>query len=356
MSLATPPLPTTIESLPDEVLCRIMELARLDWPAGRASLFAASLVCRLWRDAAQRALFTHVELLGRSSLLLSSQALGRYNPVSLTIKDGPGHAFGVEVKAVLERCRGIRSLSLEKAEVVGLEWSVLLLPALADLSSLSLFYPERLLDPFIPTSPTPLPFRLSRLFLWLDLSLPTAPSPDLLSALLASSIHSIDELHLRIGVAGTGSLGSLLPETLATPLAARLRSLILEFDGWDSDGVPSLVGQCLSLEHLDITVDSEVEGPLDFLLDVLRALPPSAPLSHLVLRVSQGLLQLSSPPYDFIDALFSPALASLRRLDFPDFDFDTQALEWEFGVEHAEGLMEGCGKRNISVHFSGELL
>lgn len=145
MSLATPPLPTTIESLPDEVLCRIMELARLDWPAGRASLFAASLVCRLWRDAAQRALFTH-ELRGRSSLLLSSQALGRYNPVSLTIKDGPGHAFGVEVKAVLERCRGIRSLSLEKAEVVGLEWSVLLLPALAGASCF--FSVTRLPDPF----------------------------------------------------------------------------------------------------------------------------------------------------------------------------------------------------------------
>lgn len=94
MSSESPP--TTIDSLPDEVLCRIMELVRssdadyYDCMRESSNLFDAALVCRRWREPAQCALFADVRLWvqedeEKATGFLASPAMGRYPISSLEI-------------------------------------------------------------------------------------------------------------------------------------------------------------------------------------------------------------------------------------------------------------------------------
>lgn len=187
------------------------------------SLASLARVCQRWRDPTQRALFTSLHLncqydSARCSLLLASPALGRYRQSSLQITTGKRQEAAIT--QVLQRCEGIRNLTLEERHGFGrillaqkLDWGVLAFPALAGLSSLGLCYPEALLDPPLP-HPL-LPFRLSRLLL----------------ELVASSVESLVELHLRF----SGPVGRRMAATLSTTavLAAKhLRSLVLEFQGY----------------------------------------------------------------------------------------------------------------------------
>lgn len=136
------------------------------------------------------------------------------------------------------------------------------------LSSLSLYSPQILIDPPDPYSP--FPFQLSRLFLQLH-----EPSSSLLlSALLASAVSSLDELHLSALCAGSAAS---LPATVIAPLAARLPALCLNFYTQlpDTSALP-LLAQCLRLERLEMSVRSRNSGegpPPDFIVDAIRAVP-----------------------------------------------------------------------------------
>lgn len=141
-----PPPPRTIESLPNETLSRIFELirgpfpssAQTRWPAdiGRGfstPLLSAALVCRAWREEAQRELFQHVLILGsRASRkwLAESDARARFRVRTLWFHVAwPDVDLGSLV-SVLQACEGIQALALLDPGVQA-SWAVLELPALA---------------------------------------------------------------------------------------------------------------------------------------------------------------------------------------------------------------------------------
>lgn len=313
--------------------------------------------------------------------------MGRYRASALGITTG--EELEEEIEEVLRRCDGLWSLALEEEHdeehprAMELDWGILRLPTLCGsspppfpplsfssslpsvkltcpipgLSSLSLFYPENLLDPPY-SSLLPLPFQLSRLFLWLSAT-QKPPSPHLLDALFTASVNSLDELHIKTGTSGSAAL---LPLATIAPVAARLRSLVLTFHLPEKcdHTIPSLVAQCSQLQHLKVSIESDgvaAGPPLDTLLDIILALPTTAHLSHLLVDIPQQPLWLSSSPYRLISALSLPTLSCLRRLDFPAFTLE--ALEDEYAeceVSPELSLVAECNSRSISLYFRGELV
>lgn len=84
-------------------------------------LYTTSLVCRGWRDVAQRALFQNVVLGGprQGDAWLRSSARSRYRTTSL---DMTGWGETPLPYAILEACPGLVSLRVEDSMDGGYEW------------------------------------------------------------------------------------------------------------------------------------------------------------------------------------------------------------------------------------------
>lgn len=142
--------PTTIDALAPETLDRIMELIRdpvppwedfldaataLDdarsWSTqSSATLLAASLVCRMWRDPAQRVLWTELRPGNTSVAWLSSPARGRYMTRELWIHIEEGDRVET-LEEALSTCAGLRGLSVSSEEGVAVPWGMFSSPGLA---------------------------------------------------------------------------------------------------------------------------------------------------------------------------------------------------------------------------------
>ena len=94
----------TIHDLPLELLGDILEL--LDRPYQK---FRAALVCRRWRDPAQRALFGYGSLDDDISTWLSSSARARYRVHTLTIEGTFEELFFARISSA---CPALRWLNL----------------------------------------------------------------------------------------------------------------------------------------------------------------------------------------------------------------------------------------------------
>lgn len=146
-----------------------------------------------------------------------------------------------------------------------------------------------------------------------------------------------------------------LPATFVAPLAARLRSLILDLShNYLDTSVLPLITQCLKLERLEVSVSPSTHVPNPTIIDVVRAVPVAAPLSHLVVDIPLNILALDKDHLRFATFLSSLSLVSLSRLDFPAFSAEAFFQEG-FGDAYGELLSE-CEKRSVSVYFQDNLL
>lgn len=130
---------TTIESLPSETLSHIFECfigppPTVDYFGSRraksiaitAPLLAASLVCRRWRDLAQRALNTDL-VFPRYPEWHASPAYGRFRVRSLTLYEHRDTSVISSVNAIgkmLKACPGLERLYLVGEAEGQLSWGV----------------------------------------------------------------------------------------------------------------------------------------------------------------------------------------------------------------------------------------
>ena len=140
----------TVDDLPPELVARITELAHAAGPMGDPMLLsAASLVCRRWRDPAQRELFAHVVLdldtyPDQGQRWLASPARQRYRVRSMDLTRGGASDEGDEAEQILLQCEGVRTLTLldllepDKYDFNGnlnpsesVHWGILRLPSLS---------------------------------------------------------------------------------------------------------------------------------------------------------------------------------------------------------------------------------
>lgn len=106
-------------TLPPQLLARILHYAHEG--AAAATLLSAALVCRQWRDPAQRQLFAHLTLdlprhPHRAAQWLASPARTRYlvlSPDATKPSPGGGHDGGHELARILDVCNGVRELRLQ---------------------------------------------------------------------------------------------------------------------------------------------------------------------------------------------------------------------------------------------------
>jgi hypothetical protein len=110
----------TINDLPQELLCRIIELGcelsgpQADFWRTREHLLAKALVGRRWTVAAQRFLWRVVLIRGRAEAKACSESpvVGRFRTVHVCFVGGEAE----NVRPVLEKLEGVRMLSIHAVE------------------------------------------------------------------------------------------------------------------------------------------------------------------------------------------------------------------------------------------------
>ncbi|KAM0751372.1 hypothetical protein T439DRAFT_380350 [Meredithblackwellia eburnea MCA 4105] len=368
----------TIHDLPPEILCRIMYFCLPTTLRGSLQpLRSASLVCRSWRDPAQRALHGHLSLNNVSgedmdkwtSAMLAWSRNGegeddvprkidreRYPVQSLQLS----FESGEELRTVmcLELAFGVKSLVLQEhfseevKEAPGMmDWGVLRRPSLAHLESLSIFYPEHFRD---PSNVSPLPLRLKDLFLWLAFQRTT--SHHLPSALFQGSQTTLTSLRLWLSDQGS----SLSLHESFNLISDNLTHLSILFFKMDNTVLP-LLGHLNNLKSMtydvpEVQFPKEVqnENSLVHLLTCVTALPKRVRLSHLVLGVPE---RLEWPGLVKVEPLVrclreAEQVRGLRELRFPNCRKREMGLlagrVWE-GWEDVVSACEEGGVRLVSL-------
>lgn len=133
MQLTRDPIPTW-EALNDS--CVDGRIMMPEFSRGAAPLLAASLVCRRWREPAQRALWTDARPLKEPAVWLSSPARGRYIIRHLWIHNDWG--LRTSLGGALASCAGLKALALSSEEGVDVPWAIFRCPSLAGTSALPL--------------------------------------------------------------------------------------------------------------------------------------------------------------------------------------------------------------------------
>ncbi|KAL8281290.1 hypothetical protein RQP46_006324 [Phenoliferia psychrophenolica] len=329
----------TIDSLAPELLHEILEHVPL-----YSDLLSASLICRRWREPAQRALFQTVSFSSNGSevrrrktrLWLDSPARPRYRTQSLDF--GWIRTQSSLLSEVLEATPNLESLEFGPVEGVGLDWCPPLGVQVANnLKKLKLEYPAD-----SPTNATYRPLELSHLR---SLDLHVCGNDDgvfplnLLKAIFHPASDTLTFICLHTPL--EESITNLLVDVFAAAPFQHVRHLVL--DGWDN--VTST--WCRILKSFPSLLTLELADDIGFNYipeDVVTAAGESVPPTLENLIFSDGCGGFNSGALEtLLDTIRLPNLTSLRRLAFPMISKDWLANVVGFA------LLDECEERSISL-------
>ncbi|KAL8291310.1 hypothetical protein RQP46_002288 [Phenoliferia psychrophenolica] len=329
----------TIDSLAPELLVEILDLPRY------SDILSASLICRRWREPAQRALFQTGSFSSngdvrtrKARFWLDSPARPRYRTKSLDF--GWIGTQSNLLSEVLEATPNLESLAFGPVEGVGRCWCPPLGVQLANnLKRLILQYPA-----YSPPSTIYTPLVLPHLQS-LDVYLGGYENDlfplSLLKVLFQPVANTLTFLCLRNPL--EESIINLLADVFAAAPFQNVRHLVL--DGWDPVGTPwcRLLKSYPSLLTLELAKENNCDYVPEAVVTAVGAsVPPT--LENLIFGDDYGGIS-SAALKALLDTIRLPNLAGLRRLAFPGM--------WEPKEELAnvEGLalLEECGERSITV-------
>ncbi|KAL8290167.1 hypothetical protein RQP46_003106 [Phenoliferia psychrophenolica] len=314
-------------SLPTELLEDIFEYA-----AGfkrSTSLGRFALVCRTWRQPAQRALFTSVVLKsGRQARgWLASPLREHYRAKHLEFGLWTYIPLGLEVLAAAPTASLTLNHSLDNSHSA-YEWVTS--PQAAGLQRLCLRWPE-----FFPSTPKPLTCRLRHLEINIPYSHETTRiSKKTYHSILKPSHATLETLHL------TGDLSNLI-----------------EYFAWSADTGNGPFQQVKYLILDTVTPPTSLKSLLSVFPSLLRLearralLFQNALIAAVVETPTACLEELSIDDeqitnwtnIELLNALKQPHLAGLTRISLPSTDKAT------FGCDGGTALLEECKERSISI-------
>ncbi|KAL8286884.1 hypothetical protein RQP46_003890 [Phenoliferia psychrophenolica] len=364
MSAPTSATTAPVHRIPAETLCHIFDLAATSC---KQTAVQASLVCRSWREPAQRALFLNVELnlqltdeleeseaKRKCASLLASPAFERHRVRELRLTTGP--ALADTVTAIIAACTGLKHLALQPI------WEALTATALTNLESLHVHYPEH-----FQHSPGPhaFPFRLTELVIWVFAPLP--PCPAAISAISSVSSRSLRRVNIRIQTPDDASWLDTNLLALAGPSVRTLAVTLDErFTRQGTSARPGFNGfssfaNLQTLELVPISFDEPSDHFNATISRLAHAMPVAGDLKTLILA---GTHIETSPgnfePNQFVEVeallefLAAPVGTSIKRLDFTALTRD--AIGGLHGYANWERLEIYCEENSIVINLREDLL